>query len=296
MRLLVVGANGLLGSNVVYAGQQRGWDVCGTYHSTRPDFDMPLTQFDLGDYEAFGALLEEYTPDVVVNCAAMTDVDGCERDPEQAQLLNGDAPGGLATHCEAHDVKFLHISTDYVFDGTVRDPYVEETTPNPVQAYGESKLAGERAVRSESETALIARLSFVWGIHRSAGDLIGFPAWVRNQLRAGEAVPLFTDQWVTPTRAGQAAGTLLDLIAQEEERLYHVACASCMTPYEFGTVIAEQVETDSVLVCEGSIADVDRAAIRPKYTCLDVGKVTDALERAQPTVREDVEAAWELVD
>ena len=215
MRLLIVGANGLLGSNVVYAGRQRGWDVCGTYHSTRPAFDVPLTQFDLGDYEEFGDLLEKYEPDVVVNCAAMTDVDGCERDPERAQLLNGDAPGGLAAHCAAHNVEFVHISTDYVFDGTARDPYAEEATPNPVQAYGKSKLDGERAVRSESEHALIARLSFVWGIHRSTGNLTGFPAWVRDQLRSDEAVPLFTDQWVTPKRAGQAADTLLDLIARE---------------------------------------------------------------------------------
>lgn len=296
MRLLVVGANGLLGSNVVYAGQQRGWDVCGTYHSTRPEFDIPLTQFDLGDYEAFGALLEEYAPDVVVNCAAMTDVDGCEQDPERAQLLNGDAPGGLATHCEAYDAEFIHISTDYVFDGTARDPYAEETAPNPVQAYGESKLAGERVVRSESETALIARLSFVWGIHRNTGDITGFPAWVRDQLRSGEIVPLFTDQWVTPTRAGQAADTLLDLIVREERGLYHAACTSCVTPYEFGTVIAEEIGADSTLIQEGSMGDVDRAATRPTYSCLDVGNVEEELDRTQPTVREDVKAAWAILD
>jgi dTDP-4-dehydrorhamnose reductase len=295
MRLLVVGANGLLGSNVVDAGQQRGWDVCGTYHSTRPAFDVPLAQFDLGDYEEFGKILGEYEPDVVVNCAAMTDVDGCENDPERAQLLNGDAPGGLAAQCDDKEVEFVHISTDYVFDGTARDPYTEEAAPNPVQAYGESKLAGERAVWSELETALIARLSFVWGIHRGTGDLTGFPAWVRDQLRSGEAVPLFTDQWVTPTRAGQAADTLLDLIARVEEGLDHVACASCVTPYEFGTVIAEQMGADSALVREGTMADVDRAATRPTYSCLDVGNVEDELNRTQPTVREDVASVWNAV-
>lgn len=295
MRLLVVGANGLLGSNVVYTGQQRGWDVCGTYHSTRPEFDIPLMQFDLGDYTDFGDLLEAYSPDVVVNCAAMTDVDGCEEDPERAQLLNGDAPGGLAAQCEANDVEFVHISTDYVFDGTARDPYVEDATPNPVQAYGESKLAGERAVRSASETALIARLSFVWGIHRSSGDLTGFPAWVRDQLGSGESVPLFTDQWVTPTRAGQAADTLLDLIAREEGGCYHVACTSCVTPYEFGTVIAAEMGADSALLQEGSMGDVDRAATRPTYSCLDVGTVEEVLDRTQPTIREDVETAWKTI-
>jgi dTDP-4-dehydrorhamnose reductase len=295
MRLLVVGANGLLGSNVVDAGQQRGWNVSGTYHSTRPNFDIPLTQFDLGDYAGFDDVLDEYDPDVVVNCAAMTDVDGCEQDAERAQLLNGDAPGGLAAHCETRDVYFVHISTDYVFDGTARDPYVEAATPNPVQAYGESKLAGERAVQSESETALIARLSFVWGIHRSSGGLTGFPAWVRDQLRSGESVPLFTDQWVTPTRAGQAAETLLDLIVMGQRGHYHVACTSCVTPYEFGRVIAEQMGADSALVREGSMGDVDRAATRPTYSCLDIGNVEDVLGRTQPTVREDVSSVWNAV-
>ena len=177
--------------------------------------NISFVEGDLAEKSVVDELLTVHEPDVVVNCAAMTDVDGCERDPEGAQLLNGDAPGGLAAHCAAHNVEFVHISTDYVFDGTARDPYAEEATPNPVQAYGKSKLDGERAVRSESEHALIARLSFVWGIHRSTGNLTGFPAWVRDQLRSDEAVPLFTDQWVTPKRAGQAADTLLDLIARE---------------------------------------------------------------------------------
>ena len=290
MRLLVVGANGLLGSNVVDAGQQRGWDICGTYHSTRPSFDVLLSQFDLGDSEEFGSLLEKCEPDVVVNCAAMTDVDGCERHPERAQLLNGDAPGRLAAHCGANDVDFVHISTDYVFDGTARDPYTEEETPNPVQEYGASKLAGERAVRSESENPLIARLSFVWGIHRNTDDLTGFPAWVRDQLRSGESVPLFTDQWVTPTRAGHAADTLIDLIEQGATGCVHIACSSCITPYAFGAVIADQVDRSEDLLSKGSMDDVDRDAPRPTYSCLNVERVESMLYRSQPTIREDVDA------
>jgi dTDP-4-dehydrorhamnose reductase len=88
---------------------------------------------------------------------------------------------------------------------------------------------------------------------------------------------------------------LLDLIVQEESGLYHVACASCVTPYEFGRVICDRMDADLGLIREGAMADVDRAATRPTYTCLDVGKVTNTLDRAQPTVHEDVEAAWNLL-
>ncbi|ELY77559.1 dTDP-4-dehydrorhamnose reductase [Natrinema gari] len=292
MQLLVVGANGLLGSNVVRASQQRGWDVYGTYHSTQPTFHIPLKQFDLREYDSFGDILTEHDPDVVINCAAMTDVDSCETNPEQAYVLNGDAPGGLAAHCDANGVEFVHISTDYVFDGTEREPYSESADTNAVQVYGESKLAGEQAVIEETTDALVARLSFVWGIHCSSNDLTGFPAWVRDQLQSDQDIPLFTDQWVTPTRAGQAAKILLDLVEQDATGLFHITCSSCVTPYEFGEVIADRIDSSEELLSEGSIDDVERDATRPTHSCLDVEKVESELGRPQPTLREDVETVW----
>lgn len=295
MRLLVVGANGLLGSNVVHVGRQSDWIVMGTYHSTRPEFDIPLTQFDLAAYEAFDEVFETYDPDLVVNCAAMTDVDGCETNTEQANVLNSDAPGALAAQCAANDVEFVHVSTDYVFDGSARDPYREGETPTPVQVYGDSKLAGERAVQEADGDHLIARLSFVWGVHRSSGELTGFPAWVRDQLESGDPVPLFTDQWVTPTRAGQAAATLLDLVDASATGLYHVACRTCVTPYEFGSVLVDQLGADAALLKEGSTGDIDRDATRPTYTCLDVSAVESRLGRPQPTLESDVNEIWDAV-
>lgn len=289
MRLLVVGANGLLGSNVVHAARQYGWDASGTFHSSRPGFDVPLTQFDLRDYGTFDDVIDYHDPDVVVNCASMTDVDACERNEERAQVLNGSAPGGLARHCEDQGVEFVHVSTDYVFDGAARTPYTESAEPDPVQVYGESKLAGERAVREASETAPILRLSFVWGLHRSSGEFTGFPAWVHGRLQSGENVPLFTDQWVTPTRAGQAAETVFELLDHDATGCYNVACTSCVTPYEFGTVLADCMGADTDLLSEGSMDDAERDATRPRYTCLDVLDVESTLGRTQPTLRADVE-------
>ncbi|MEZ3172378.1 dTDP-4-dehydrorhamnose reductase [Halorubrum sp. RMP-47] len=294
MNLLVIGANGLLGSNVVRAGQRRDWDVCGTYHSTPPDFEIPFIQFDLRAYDGFDTILEEFEPDVVVNCAAMTDVDGCEADLETARVLNGDAPGVLAAQCALHEVRFVHVSTDYVFDGTGRDPYSEAADPHPIQAYGESKLAGEQAVRDEDTAALVARLSFVWGLHRGRNELTGFPAWVRGQLQTGEDVPLFTDQWLTPTRAGQAADVLLDLVDREVTGLVHVACTSCVTPYKFGEILAEAGGYDGDLLVAGSMDDIDRDAARPAYSCLDVSHVESVLDRSQPTLRDDVDAVRDI--
>lgn len=296
MRLLVVGANGLLGSNVVHQARRFGWDVSGTYHSSRPEFDVQMTGFDLREYDQFGGVLDEHDPEAVVNCAAMTDVDACETNEEIAHLLNGEAPRGLASHCRKREIEFVHVSTDYVFEGASRTPYTETSETGPVQEYGKSKLVGEQVVRDVTKAALIIRLSFVWGIHRSNNELTGFPAWVREQLQSEEEVPLFTDQWVTPTRAGQASETVLQLLNHEESGCYHVACSSCVTLYEFGTVLAETMEAETDLLIEGSVDDVKRDATRPEYTCLNVEKVESALGREQPSLRADVESVREVLD
>jgi len=290
MRLLVVGINGLLGSNVVHSGMQRGWTLCGTYHSQRPDFDIPMTSLDLRSPDTFSEVLAEYDPDVAVNCAGMTDVDGCESNSVRAHSLNAEAPQKLATDCRKSDVEFVHISTDYVFDGTTREPYQESDCPNPKQVYGESKLAGEKGVTTALPTALVVRLAFVWGIHRNEEELTGFPAWVRDRLWKNTSVPLFTDQWVTPTRAGQAAETILDLIERGCSELVHVASSSCVTPYEFGQLIASHLNEGEELLTKQPMHSVERAATRPEHSCLDVRNVESLLGRSQPTVDDDLEA------
>ncbi|QPV63209.1 NAD(P)-dependent oxidoreductase [Halosimplex litoreum] len=295
MNLLVVGANGLLGSNVIRVGLERGWNVSGTYNSVRPRFDIPLLQFDLEEYELFNQVIVEHEPDVVVNCAAMTDVNTCEIESKKANLLNGEAPGGIAADCKTYGIDFVHVSTDYVFNGEADQPYDEIASPDPLQAYGKSKLAGEQAVNLEYPTALVARLSFVWGIHRNTGALAGFPSWVRTKINSEEPVSLYTDQWVTPTRAGQAAETLLDLVEKDRDKYYHMACQSCVTPYEFGAVIADQMGKNTDLLSEGSVDETDQVAPRPTYTCMDVDRVEDALGREQPTLQDDVDAVWDRV-
>ncbi|WP_227357664.1 dTDP-4-dehydrorhamnose reductase [Haladaptatus salinisoli] len=288
MRLLVVGANGLLGSNVVTVSQDRDIDVVGTYHSTKPSFDIPLTKFDIQNTQQFDELLNHYTPDAVINCAAMTDVDACEENSEQAYAVNCDAPRALAERCAKHDVDFVHVSTDYVFDGTTASPYTEAATPSPLQVYGGSKRKGEKEVIAVNKETLITRLSFVYGIHGDTNELTGFPAWVRNRLKNGEQTPLFTDQRITPTRAGQAAKTLIELLTAKRTGLYHVACRSCITPYKFGTQIRDRLNIQEELLSEGSQDDVDRSAARPSYTCLDVSKVEESLNRLQPTLEAEL--------
>jgi dTDP-4-dehydrorhamnose reductase len=292
MDLLVLGAGGLVGSNVVSEALGRDWTVTGTYHTDPPAFDVPLDRLDLRDDERVRQQVRRTDPEAVINCAAMTDVDGCERAPERARAVNADAPGTVADVCRERDVRFVHLSTDYVFAGETTTPYDESGEASPIQEYGRTKLAGERAVQRRHDASLIVRLSFVYGVHRAgpSPELAGFPEWVRGRLRTEEPVPLFTDQRITPSRAGQAAGTVLDLLREGSTGTYNVACRSCVTPYEFGVVIRDRLAAPTGLLEEASMADVDRAARRPRYTCLDVGAVESRLGREQPALADDLDA------
>lgn len=295
MRVLVVGASGLLGSNVVKLAHDRGCDVIGTYHSTSPTFDIPLEPLDMQKPERIHNLVKTWNPNVVVNCAAMTDVDGCEANPGAARAVNAEGPKELSIACERLGTRLVHVSTDYVFDGTTSSPYRESAEPSPVQTYGATKLTGEQAIQSADVDVTVVRLSFVYGIHRSENELTGFPSWVKERLRRGERTPLFTDQHITPSRAGQAASTILELIENDVTGVFHVASRSCVRPYDFGQTVASYLGKPDDLIVPSSMDEVERPARRPRYTCLDVDKVESVLARSQPTLQEDVETMASVI-
>lgn len=288
MRVLVVGSGGLLGSAMVRTAIKGRDEVIGTYHSEAPDFDIGLFKFDITDTEQFAEILADVDPDVVVNCAAMTDVDACEKERDKAHEVNGYAPGRLALEADSREIDFVQVSTDYVFAGDTNTRYAEGDECNPAQVYGQSKLEGEQQVLDSHASPLIVRLSFLYGQRGDTGTLTGFPAWLRSQLNSNGQAQLLSDQWITPTRAGQAAETILDLTALDESGLYHVASRSCVTPHEIGKQLVTAMGYEESSLTAGSLNDVERPAKRPSRTCLDVGKVESTLGRRQPTLREDI--------
>lgn len=288
MSVLVIGANGLLGSNVATVGHRRDLDVIGTFHTNEPEIEASVYRLDIRNEGRFEELLEDISPTLVVNCAAMTDVDGCEANEREAQAVNAHAPVVLAEQCATRDIDFVHASTDYVFDGTARSPYSESADPNPIQVYGQTKLDGERAVLANHDDALVVRLSFVYGVHRARQELSGFPAWVQDQIVDEAEVPLFADQWVTPTRAGHAAEAILDLSNRDASGIVNVASRSCVTPFEFGRVLAKNVSDSDGEFLKVGQDTVERQAERPRYTCLDTTRIETLLSRPEPTLREDL--------
>ncbi|RAW44725.1 dTDP-4-dehydrorhamnose reductase [Halorubrum sp. 48-1-W] len=288
MRVLVVGANGLLGGNVTSVALDRSGTVAAAYHSEDPGFDCPSHQIDITSSTEVDDLVDELEPDAIVNCAAMTDVDGCETDPKRAYAVNADGAEHVARAADRVDAAFVHTSTDYVFDGEETAPYSEEAKPAPEQVYGESKLAGERRVREVHPDPLIARLSFVYGRSLPDGSISGFPSWVLERARKGGEIPLFTDQRVSPSYAKTTAKSLLDLLESGHGGTFNVASRSCVTPYEFGELIVEEAGFEDAALAESSMDDIDRDAERPRYTCLDTTAIEETLDRPQATLEEDL--------
>jgi len=182
-RLVVVGAGGRLGAALAreYAGE---FEVVG----------FNRAQLDLGAPEQMRAKLGALEFDALINTAAQTNVDRCETHQEEAFALNGAAPGILAEICARKKARFIHLSTDYVFDGEKREPYTEEDEARPISVYAESKREGERRALEANERTLVVRVSWVFGPDRPS-----FIDWALDQAREREEVKAIADKWATPT-------------------------------------------------------------------------------------------------
>lgn len=213
MRLLVTGAEGMLGRRVVAAGRERGHEVVATAH---PDLDVT-------DAQAVFDRFAEAQPEAIVHCAAYTDVDAAEADEDRATRVNGEGAGHVAAAGGRHGAFVLCVSTDYVFAGDADRPYVESDPPAPQTAYGRSKLAGERAVAEVGSDHAIVRTAWLYG----AGGR-NFVDTILGLAAEREEVPVVADQFGSPTWTGHLAPALVDVCERHATGVHHLAGAgSC---------------------------------------------------------------------
>lgn len=219
---------------------------------------------DITDESAVRGAVQDWRPELIVNCAAYPDVDGCERNPERAFAVNGRAPGILARAAEAIGARLFHISTDQVFDGKKRTPYGEDDSPNPVNVYGQSKLEGERQVLRDGAASrhMVLRSSWLYGIHRS-----NFVEGVLAQAQSHDQLAYVADQICSPTWTLHLAQKIAELTPLEASGILHVAGSGGCSRQEFARYIIQRLPRP-VAVNPTTWAQLNLPAKRPAYSVL----------------------------
>lgn len=278
-RLLVTGASGLLGISLAIEAFQRGYQVTGVVNQ-HPLQGVPFAIYttDLARAGAIDALFESCQPEAVIHCAAVANLETAEANPALAQRLNAELPGQLASQAYHRGIRFIHISTDAIFDG-VKGDYSEKDRPNPKSVYARTKLAGEQVVASACPDALIARVNFYgWSLsgRRSLAEFFF------NQLNAGQRTLGFTDVIFCPLLVNDLADLLLTCLEKGLSGLYHVASREGLSKYAFGVGVARYFGLDETLIIPVSVLESNLVAQRSPNLSLKTDKLSTALNLSLP--------------
>lgn len=278
----MIGGSGLLGFKVaeLAAKEVSAFDVYATYNFRPIKIDgVTFIKLDKTNRSDTLNLVKKVKPDVIIDTAALHNVDYCETHRDEAWKVNVEGTKNVASACKEANAKMIFISTDYIFDGR-KDLYKEKDVPNPLSFYAKTKLEGEKAVQGFGMGYVIARPSVIYGLNpsesaglqSSSGKSVNFALWAIGKLKKKQQINLVTDQYSSPTFADNLAEVLLKISKSNKEGCYHTAGKTCANRYEFGRKIAEIFEFDISLIKPVTSDVFKQVAERPKKCCLDVSK------------------------
>ena len=291
-RVLVTGANGLLGQALTRRlAQADEMTIRATARddTLRPSIDCEYSPMDVTAPEAVEHMFDEFEPDVVVNCAAMSDVAACDTDRNRAWATNARAVKRLARHCSDTRAHLVQVSTDFVFNGA-RGPYDETARPDPVNYYGRTKLAAENHMREAGrDNWTIARTVLLYGTgtNLSRQNIV---LWMVNQLRQGEPLHVVTDQWRTPTYVPDLAEGLYQILDRDATGIYHLSGPDGVSIHELACAVADVFELDEDLIHPVESDYFDDAVDRPPHTGFDISKAQSELDYDPHSLRSGLQA------
>lgn len=276
MTLLITGANGMLGEecvkllsrqhNIIATDQQDGL----TYKS-----DVAYQILDITDRQAIARITEKYQPETVINCAAFTDVDGSEIQRESAWRVNAGGVENLIAVLHNTPCRLIHISTDYVFDGTA-GPYSEEQTPKPINYYGQTKLDSEKIIENSNLPWTIIRTNVLFG--NTTMQKASFVRWVTEKLSRFETISVVNDQYGNPTWSYGLAEAIAKVIENDVRGLYHYAGEDYLNRFEFALKIAEIYGLNPLLIRKTTTRSLHQIAPRPFKAGLICDKIRKVLD------------------
>jgi dTDP-4-dehydrorhamnose reductase len=288
MKILITGANGLLGQKLVAQLQQEGGDFLATGRGkSRLNADVPYRQMDITSAEDINAALEIYHPEVIIHTAAMTNVDECELNQEACRQQNIESVRLLTEACSRRNIFFLHLSTDFIFSGK-EGPLDEEAKPAPVNFYGESKLEAEKIVQAASCPWAIARTVLVYGVTpgMSRSNII---LWVKKSLEDGKDIKVVNDQWRTPTLAEDLADGCLRIAKNKAEGIWNISGPDMLTPLDMAYATAEYFNLDKKYIEKADSSTFTQPAKRPPKTGFKIDKARRELGYSPHSFIEGIE-------
>lgn len=267
MKVLVTGAKG-----------QLGWEIAYEFSKDHCVIGLGREELDIRSNEAIGYYMQYIQPDIVINCASFTHVDGCERNKKLAMDVNAYGAKNLATVCQQMHILLVHISTDYIFSGENRIPYEELDSPKPMNTYGYSKWLGEQYIRSICSRYYILRTSWLFGTHGQ-----NFVKKIICQIPYRDTLHVVEDQIGSPTYTKDFINMLRGVITSNQHGIYHIANRGSCSRYEFAQTIMTYLKGETPKVLPIQSEEIPMAAIRPKYSALSSTKAQLLCGMIMPT-------------
>ncbi|MDZ4668048.1 MAG: dTDP-4-dehydrorhamnose reductase [bacterium] len=280
IKIMITGANGQLGSDILHTCKNAGFDVFGYTHADA----------DLADTATWLTWIQQNKPDIFINTAAFHHVDQCEADLAKAMLINCEAPAHIAAICKENQVRFIHISTDYVFDGEKNTPYLESDQAKPLNNYGLSKLKGEEAILLADPNALILRVSAIYGMNPCrAKNGLNFVQLMLKKASENAPLKVVNDEKVSPTSTQSIADKIVELLPTKLHGVVHLTSEGECSWYEF----AKEIFDFSIVKADLSMAkssDFPAKTPRPTYSVLENSKLKELNLTDMPHWREALHA------
>lgn len=279
-KLLILGIGGLTGSKLALLAKNN-FNVFGTYYLRDPKFDfIKSMKLNITEIQKVREIIEKIKPEIIINCIAINSVDYCENHTEEAKRINVDLVADVFKIANSIGSKFVHLSSDSVFDGLKNTPYVEEDVPKPINFYGYTKMLGEQVVL-QNPNSLVVRASVLYGwlpkylydLPSSSMKPTNFGQWLINKLQSNEKVKIITDEYSSPIIADDFAKSIIHLIKNNKSGIFHSSPMVKITRYDFSIQLAKSLGLNYNLIESTTNKDLKRIVTTGFNKCLDSSKI-----------------------
>ena len=292
MKIIILGANGFTGRRILKRLVPRHQVMaCSLHPDILQEKGYQFQTLDILDPAATDALLNDFHPEVIINASALSVVDYCEQHPEEAYALNVSAVKRLADYCQAQGCRLIHLSTDFVFDGTQTKAYTETDTPNPVNYYGKTKRWGEEAIEQTCNDYAIVRVEVVYGkpYPSQHGNIVHL---VKSRLENKQSIRVVSDQFRSPTWVEDIARAIELLLPGKHRGIYHICGGETLSVADIARRVAKHFELDESLIQLVTTKEMNEATPRPLYSPMSTEKAFRELGY-EPSLLENGFMDWE---